>query len=82
MVLLFIFVSGSTLERGTPLVHQKIGSTYIWAAVIGSSLLTEVTMDPLDQPCVMNSVNCAHMLFEETLTEQRFEQIGLIVHRI
>ena len=30
-------------------------------------------MDLLDQPCVMNSVNCAHMLFEENSNEHEFD---------
>ena len=41
--------------------------------LIASSLLTEVTMHLLDQPAVMNSENCAYMLFKENSNEHGFD---------
>ena len=36
-------------------------------------VLSEFTMDPLDWHCLMNSPNCAHMLFEESSSDHGFD---------
>ena len=68
---------------------QQTGSTCIWATLIASSLLTEVTMHSLDQQTVLDSENCAHMLFKENLNEHGFDaymdkiqELGGYLHRI
>ena len=50
--------------------YQQIGC--IWATLITSLLLSEVTMHSVDEQTLLDSKNCAHMQFEEILNEHGF----------
>ena len=51
----------------------NLDATDAIATVIPSSSLTEAIMIPFDCHCLMNSVNCAHMVFAESSSDHGFD---------
>ena len=66
------YINASTLLCASPLVWA-LPTDCIWAMLITSSLFSEHTMHSCDKQTVLDSENCAHMLFEENLNEHGWD---------